>query len=61
MKNISLELICIYNFKGILDLMIELNGKSIDVFGDNDVGKIIIYDVFFWCLFNKDLKEWIKI
>lgn len=38
MKNISLESIRIHNFKGISDLMIEPNGKSIDIFGDNDAG-----------------------
>lgn len=38
MKNISLKSIRIHNFKGISDLMIEPNGKSIDIFGDNDAG-----------------------
>ncbi|WP_142668466.1 AAA family ATPase [Enterococcus faecalis] len=61
MKNISLESIRIHNFKGISDLMIEPNGKSIDVFGDNDAGKTTIYDAFLWCLFNKDSKERTKI
>lgn len=61
MKNISLESIRIHNFKGISDLMIEPNGKSIDIFGDNDAGKTTIYDAFLWCLFNKDSKERTKI
>jgi DNA repair exonuclease SbcCD ATPase subunit len=41
--------------------MIEPNGKSIDIFGDNDAGKTTIYDAFLWCLFNKDSKERTKI
>lgn len=61
MKSISLESIRIHNFKGISDLMIEPNGKSIDIFGDNDAGKTTIYDAFLWCLFNKDSKERTKI
>lgn len=61
MKNISLESIRIHSFKGISDLMIEPNGKSIDIFGDNDAGKTTIYDAFLWCLFNKDSKERTKI
>ncbi|HFK2548056.1 TPA: AAA family ATPase [Enterococcus faecalis] len=61
MKNISLKSIRIHNFKGISDLMIEPNGKSIDIFGDNDAGKTTIYDAFLWCLFNKDSKERTKI
>lgn len=61
MKNISLKSIRIHNFKGISDLMIEPNGKSIDIFGDNDTGKTTIYDAFLWCLFNKDSKERTKI
>ena len=46
MKNISLESIRIHNFKGISDLMIEPNCKSIDIFGDNDAGNTTIYDAF---------------
>lgn len=61
MKNISLKSIRIHNFKGISDLMIEPNGKSIDIFGDNDAGKTTIYEAFLWCLFNKDSKERTKI
>ena len=61
MKNISLKSIRIHNFKGISDLMIEPNGKSIDIFGDNDAGKTTIYDAFLWCLFNKDSIERTKI
>ncbi len=61
-KNISLESIRIHNFKGISDLMIEPNGKSIDIFGDNDARqKQLSMMLFLWCLFNKDSKERTKI
>lgn len=57
MKEIKLKSIAINNFKGITNFTLDLEGKDVDVFGDNDAGKTSIYDAFLWCLFHKDSKE----
>jgi DNA repair exonuclease SbcCD ATPase subunit len=42
------------NFKGIKHFVLEPNGSSIDVFGDNATGKTTLADAYFWLLFGKD-------
>ena len=42
------------NFKGIKHFVLESNGSSIDIFGDNATGKTTLADAYFWLLFGKD-------
>lgn len=42
------------NFKGIKELIINANGKSVNIFGDNATGKTTIADAFNWLLNGKD-------
>lgn len=44
----------ILNFKGINELVIEPNGKNINIYGDNATGKTTIADAFNWLLNGKD-------
>lgn len=44
----------ISNFKGISSLDIPMNGKNIEVSGDNATGKTTIFDAFVWLMFGKD-------
>ncbi|MED1800651.1 AAA family ATPase [Brevibacillus porteri] len=54
MKQISLMKLVLLNFKGIREFVLEVNGKSVKVYGDNAVGKTTIFDAFTWVLFDKD-------
>ena len=51
MKLINLRL---RNFKGIKDLSLEIDGKDLNVYGENGTGKTTIFDAFMWLLFDKD-------
>ena len=42
------------NFKGIKSLVINADGNSLDIFGDNATGKTTVFDAFTWLLFGKD-------
>ncbi len=42
------------NFKCYGHLELRLEGRSADVFGDNNAGKTTLYDAFTWLLFGKD-------
>ncbi|MCT8138613.1 hypothetical protein H1D32_13200 [Anaerobacillus sp. CMMVII] len=42
------------NFKGIKNFVLDTNGESVRVFGDNAVGKTTLFDAFIWLLFDKD-------
>jgi DNA repair exonuclease SbcCD ATPase subunit len=42
------------NFKGIKELIINANGKSVNIFGENATGKTTIADAFNWLLNGKD-------
>lgn len=54
MKKIKLMRMSIENFKGIKELMINLNGESISIRGANGTGKTSVKDAYLWCLFGKD-------
>lgn len=54
MRRISLLKLTLRNFKGIRDFTLETNGTSVEVFGDNAVGKTTLFDAFTWLLFDKD-------
>ncbi|MFP3390645.1 AAA family ATPase [Brevibacillus sp. SIMBA_040] len=54
MKRISLMKLVLLNFKGIKEFVLEVNGESVKVYGDNAVGKTTIFDAFTWVLFDKD-------
>lgn len=60
MKEIKLLKISYHNFKGIKDFEFEPNGKSIDVSGENAVGKTSLFDGFLWLLFGKNSEEQTK-
>lgn len=51
--NLKLKKICIENFKGIKQLAIDFQKKTI-ISGQNATGKTTIMDGFTWLLFNKD-------
>ena len=44
----------IHDFKGIHDLQIDFNGKSVNIYGENGTGKTTVYDAFLWLLFDRD-------
>ncbi|UKS27177.1 hypothetical protein LOZ80_37955 [Paenibacillus sp. HWE-109] len=54
MKEISLASLTLRNFKGIKSFKLETNGKDVQVYGDNAVGKSTLFDAFTWLLFDKD-------
>lgn len=57
MKTIKLKSLSMKHFKGIENYAINFDGKSVDVYGDNDAGKTSLYDAFLWTLFHKNSKE----
>ena len=57
MKNISLKSIRIHNFKGISDLMIEPNGKSIDILETTMQAKQLSMMLFFGACSTKIQKN----
>ena len=52
--DIRINKLTLQNFKGIKSLVINADGKSLDIFGDNATGKTTVFDAFTWLLFNKD-------
>lgn len=51
--NLKLKQICIENFKGIKDLVVNFRDKTI-ISGQNATGKTTIIDGFMWLMFGKD-------
>ena len=41
------------NFQGIQFFGLEIDGKSISIFGDNETGKSTLANAYFWLLFDK--------
>ncbi len=41
-------------FKGIKDFKLDIDGKDINIYGENGTGKTTIADAWFWLLFGKD-------
>lgn len=54
MTNILLNKMTIRNFKGFKEFVLDPQGSSINVSGDNGTGKTSLYDAFLWCLFGKN-------
>lgn len=52
-KAIKLVKLELHNFQGITERIIELNGRSADIFGDNATGKTTVFNAFTWLLFDK--------
>lgn len=52
-KSIRLVTLTLRNFKGVRDFTLDTQG-SVDVYGDNAVGKTTLFDAFTWLLFDKD-------
>lgn len=51
---IKLINLTITNFKGIKNLVLNLEGEDAGVFGENATGKTTTFDAFTWLLFDKD-------
>lgn len=54
MTDIKLNRLTIQNFKKISMLNLVLDGRNIDIYGDNATGKTTVFDAFTWALFSKD-------
>lgn len=54
MTNIKLNRLTIENFKKISLLNLVLNGRDVNIYGDNATGKTTVFDAFTWALFSKD-------
>lgn len=54
MEVIKLNKLTFSNFKGFKYLEVDLNGKSLNVSGDNGVGKTTLRDGYLWCLTGID-------
>ncbi|WP_261178823.1 AAA family ATPase [Anaerobacillus sp. CMMVII] len=53
-RSMKLLKLTLQNFKGIKNFVLDTNGESVRVFGDNAVGKTTLFDAFIWLLFDKD-------
>jgi DNA repair exonuclease SbcCD ATPase subunit len=42
------------NFKGFKELIIDTQGKNVNIYGDNATGKTTVFDAINWLLFDKD-------
>lgn len=54
---IKLLRLTIDNFKGCRHLMLDFQGRSAVIYGDNAAGKTTVYDAFTWLLFGKDSRS----
>lgn len=54
MREIKILRMTIENFKGHSYLNLQLDGKSVGIYGDNATGKTSVYDALTWLLFGKD-------
>lgn len=54
MRKITIQKLCISNFKGISSLEINFGGSNLTVEGANGAGKTTIMDAFCWALWGKD-------
>ncbi len=53
MKQIKLQSLSLFNFKGISKLELQFQDQSF-ICGENGTGKTTVFDAFTWCLFGKD-------
>ena len=54
MKDIKILRLTLENFKCHVFLNLQLDGKSVSIYGDNATGKTSVYDALTWLLFGKD-------
>lgn len=54
MKDIKILRMTLENFKGHVFLNLQMDGKSVSIYGDNATGKTSVYDALTWLLFAKD-------
>ncbi len=54
---ITLERLVLHNFKGQREFTLSTAGRSVNIFGDNGVGKTTIADSFMWLLFDKNAQD----
>ena len=54
MKDIKIKRLSLENFKCHRNLVLELNGGNVAIYGDNATGKTSVYDALTWLLFGKD-------
>ena len=54
MNEIKILKLSLRNFKGIKDFTLSPEGKNVNIYGDNALGKTTIVDAFTWLLFDKD-------
>lgn len=54
MKEIKILNLKLRNFKGMKNFELNLDGKDVNIYGDNGIGKTSIMDAFIWLLFDKD-------
>jgi len=51
---VKLQRLQLTNFKGIRKFIVESNGNSLSIYGENAAGKTTLFDAFCWLLFDKD-------
>lgn len=54
MREIKLLRLTLDNFKGQRHRVLDFNGRSANIYGDNAAGKTTVYDGLTWLLFDKD-------
>ena len=54
MREIKINRLTLENFKCHRYLNLDLDGRSVSIYGDNATGKTSIYDALTWLLFGKD-------
>ena len=54
MHDIKINRLELENFKAHKHLVLDLNGRSVSIYGDNATGKTSIFDGLTWLLFGKD-------
>lgn len=54
MKDIKISRLTLENFKCHAFLNLQLDGRSVSIYGDNAAGKTSVYDALTWLLFGKD-------
>lgn len=54
MRDIRIFRLTLENFKCHAFLNLQLDGKSVSIYGDNATGKTSVYDALTWLLFGKD-------